>query len=107
ILADYSHVYAPFDGVITYRGVDEGDFVQNATSGQARLLMTVTAMDRVKVVLQVPEREAPWVQTGAEATVTLDARTSWHLQGQVARTAHLLDPHTRTLQVEIDLEHPD
>lgn len=107
ILADYSRIHAPFDGVITYRGVDEGDFVQNATSGQPRRLMTVTAMDRVKVVLQVPEKEAPWVQVGTEATVALDARGSWRVKGHVARIAHSLDPTTLTLPAEIDLENGD
>jgi RND family efflux transporter MFP subunit len=107
ILADYSNVYAPFDGIITYRGVDEGDFVQNATSGQARRLMTVTAVNKVKVVLQVPERDAPWVQVGTQATVAVDARTSWHFQGRVARTAGLLEAQTRTLQVEIDCANQD
>jgi RND family efflux transporter MFP subunit len=107
LLADYSRIYAPFDGVITYRGVDEGDFVQNATSGQTRKLMTVTTLDKVKVVLQAPDRDAPWVQVGAEAMFIMDARTLRQVAGRVTRIAHALDPQTRTMQVEIDLENRD
>lgn len=106
ILADYSRVYAPFDGIITYRGVDEGDFVQNATSGQSRRLMTVTAMDRVKVVVSVRAKDALWVRMGTEATVTVDARPGWQFTGRVARIDQLLDSKTLTMQAEIDLENP-
>jgi RND family efflux transporter MFP subunit len=107
IQADYGRIYAPFDGFITFRGVDEGDFVQNATSGQPRKLMTVTAMDRLRVVLQVPEKDAPWVHPGTGITMVLDARTGWQVHGHVARTANALEPQTRTLQAEIDLDNRD
>ena len=107
IQADYSRVYAPFDGVITSRGVDEGDFVQNATSGQARRLLTVTAMDQVKVVLHVPEKDVLWVGVGSEATITVDARTGRKVEARVSRVAGALEPETRTMQVEIDLDNRD
>jgi RND family efflux transporter MFP subunit len=107
IQAEYSYVRAPFDGMITYRGVDEGDFVQNATSGQARRLMSVTAIDTVKLVIQVPERDTPWVRVGSEATVAIDAWGGRNVSGRVARVAHALDPDTRTMQAEIDLDNRD
>lgn len=107
IMADYAHIYAPFHGIIVSRSVDQGDFVQNSSSGQARPLMTVMAIDRVKVVLQVPERDALWVQVGAEARLHVDARSNWEVTGRVARTANFLDPQSRTMRVEIDLPNPD
>ncbi|GEM_PF-6375677 len=107
VLADYSRIYAPFDGVITFRGVDEGDFVQNATSGQSRRLMTVTTLEKVKVILQVPEHDAPWVQVGTEAALVVDARTGGQVRGRVARITNVLDPQTRTMHAEIDLENRD
>jgi HlyD family secretion protein len=107
IQASYAVLVAPFDGVITHRGIDEGDFVQNSTSGQTRTLMTISAIDRVKVVLQARERDAVWVDLGAEATLDIDARTGWQVRGRVARTANVLDPQSRTLHVEIDLDNPN
>ncbi len=107
ILADYCRIYAPFDGLVTYRGVDEGDFVQNATSGQTHHLLTVTALDRVRVVLQVPEQEALLVRVGAEATVWVDAQRSRRIKGKVARIDYTLEEQTRTMRVEIDLDNAD
>ena len=34
VVADYTRVVAPFDGVVVERKVDPGSFVQNATTGQ-------------------------------------------------------------------------
>jgi RND family efflux transporter MFP subunit len=107
LVEDYNRIYAPFDGVITYRGVDEGDFIQNATSGQARRLMTVTALDKVKVVVQVPDRDAPWVRLGTEAVIVAANRSGKTIRGNVTRMANALDSQTRTMQVEIDLDNRD
>ncbi len=109
LLADYARIRAPFDGIIAFRGVDEGDFIQNASTGQTRLLMTVMAVDKVRVVLQVPEEDSPWVQVGAEATIHVDARrkTSWYCLGRVSRKSDSLDSPTRTMRVEIDLDNAD
>lgn len=107
ILADYAHLRAPFAGVITSREVDEGDFIQNASSGQSRRLLTVIAIDRVKVVLQVPEQEAVWVRPGTEAVLQVDARLSGQMKGRVARVGPALDVQARTRRVEIDVDNKD
>ena len=107
IQADYAHLRAPFAGILTSRDVDEGDFVQNASSGQARRLLTVIAIDKVKVVLQVPEQEAVWVRPGTEAVLEVDARLGRQTKGQVARVGPALDTQARTRRVEIDVENKD
>jgi RND family efflux transporter MFP subunit len=107
IMADFAEIRAPFDGIITFRGVDEGDFVQNASSGQTRQLLSIADIHRVKIVLQVPEREAGFVQTGAPALVRVDALDKWEVSGKVARVSHALDQQSRTRQVEVDLDNRD
>jgi len=107
ILAEYSHVFAPFDGVINYRGVDVGDFVQNATSGQPRRLLVLSSLDRLKCVIHVPERDALEVRPGADVTMLIDARPDWAFKGHVARIDYTLDQKTRTMQVEIDMDNRD
>ncbi len=107
ILANYTQIRAPFDGVITFRGVDEGDFVQNASSGQSRPLLSIIDIHKVKVVLQVPEREAIYIQPESEAEMRLDTREHWTIKGKVARVSPSLDTQSRTRQVEIDLDNAD
>ncbi|HQR05972.1 MAG TPA: efflux RND transporter periplasmic adaptor subunit [Gemmatales bacterium] len=106
-LAQYGVIRAPFDGVITARNVDEGDFIQNASSGQSMLLMTVTALDQVRVSLQVPEKEAALTRVGTEAVIRFDAHEQQPITGKVSRTARSLDTQARTMRIEVDLDNAD
>src|SRR3954447_20038765 len=67
--------------------------------------MTVTAVDHVKMSLQVPEKEAAWTAVGAEAVVHLDAREHWQVLGHVSRIAGTLDQQFRTMRIEVDLDN--
>jgi RND family efflux transporter MFP subunit len=107
IVLDYGRLRAPFSGIITYRAVDEGDFVQNSRTGQSRHLMTVTAIDKVKVGLKVSSRVSPLVRVGAEATMMVDSLPGEKFYGRVSRTRRALDLQSRTLEVEIDLDNRD
>jgi RND family efflux transporter MFP subunit len=107
ILASYTKIRAPFTGVISSRTVDIGDFVQNASTGHPQPLMTVVAVDRVKAVIQVPEREAIWTTVGDEAILHVDAQESWEVKGKVSRASPSLDSVSRTRQIEIDLDNRD
>jgi RND family efflux transporter MFP subunit len=107
LLAGFTEVHAPYDGIITYRGVDAGDLVQNSSTGQTRLLMTVAAVDRLRLVAQVPLHNAPWVRVGTVARLhDVDALQGWEFTGRVARIGKTLDADSRTMQVEIDLDNP-
>jgi RND family efflux transporter MFP subunit len=104
-LAQYAIIRAPFDGVITERTVDEGDFIQNASTGQSKPLITITAMEQVRMIMQVPEKEVPWTHIGAEAIIRFDAREHWQQTGHVSRIARALDQQSRTMRIEIDLDN--
>jgi RND family efflux transporter MFP subunit len=104
-LAQYAIIRAPFDGVITERTVDEGDFIQNASTGQSKPLVTITALEQVRMIMQVPEKEVPWTHMGAEAIIHFDAKEHWQTIGHVSRIARALDQQSRTMRIEIDLDN--
>src|SRR5207237_700416 len=60
-LRGYKRIRAPFDGVVTRRSVNTGDFV-NATEKMA--LFSVARIDPVRVVVSVPEAAAGLVTAG-------------------------------------------
>jgi RND family efflux transporter MFP subunit len=68
-------------------------------------LMVIACIDRVRFVLQVPERESVWIKLGTPAEIDMDADDPWRVRGQVSRLSHALDPQTRTMQVEIDFDN--
>ena len=106
VMVEYCRLVAPFDGVITRRGVDPGDLVRHAGGEQAAgPLFVVTRTDRVRIRTTVPEAEAPLVDVGDPVTVALSSRALPPVKATVTRTSGNLDPSTRTMTVEIETEN--
>jgi multidrug resistance efflux pump len=105
-LLQYARIVAPFDGVITHRSVNTGDFA--TPSGDKSVpLYIVVRVDTVRIVVAVPDKAVPRLRVGTEATIKLDALPDRAFKGKVARLAGALDPAKRTLRAEIDLPNPD
>lgn len=107
-LIDFADVRAPFGGVVTERFVDPGTLLQTGTSSRiVQRIVTVADFDRVRVFLDVPESEVPFVQVGDAVTLTVDAMPGKEFEGEVTRFARVLDPATRTMKTEIVMPNPD
>lgn len=102
-LLDYAEVKAPYDGVVRQRNVDKGHFAQ---PGSAKPLFVVVQTDPVRIFVDVPETDAVWVANGTPARVRLQALQGREFEGTVTRSTWALDPQTRTLRAEIDVENP-
>ncbi len=98
----YATIAAPFSGVITERLVHPGSFVSSA---ERTPLFTVMDLSTIRAIVDVPEADAPRIKPGKTATrVTIpELGKTW--RALVSRSATSLDPRTRTLRVEIDLEN--
>lgn len=104
-LLEYTRIRAPFDGVVTARTVDHGAFVRSAVQGASAGLLTLQKVDRVRLVIDVPETQASLVRAGTPVTVRLRALKDEPLVATVTRTAGSLRTGTRTLRAEIDLDN--
>jgi RND family efflux transporter MFP subunit len=103
----YEKVYAPFDGIITARNTDFGALIDAGANASARELFHLSATDKIRVFTAVPEIYTRSVRTGAEASVTLDEFPGVSFRGMVVRNANAIDPITRALTVEVDLDNAD
>lgn len=103
----YTIVRAPFDGVVTARYVDPGALVPAATgSTQSALpIVDVAFVDELRIFLYVGQDVAPFVHPGDAATVWQDERPWVRIPASVTFTTGALDPRTRTMQVEIDVDN--
>ena len=103
-LMAYAQIKAPFRGVVTHRFVDPGALIQAATASQnVQPIVTVVSMDTLRLFLDIPESEVPFVQVGDKAVITVDALPGKTFEGEVTRFATALDPSTRTMKTEIDI----
>lgn len=106
----YTTLRAPFAGVITSRHVDPGDFVAGSLATNAdvkRPLFHVDQQQRLRVRVAVPERDAAHVDAGDPVSLVCEANLGELLEATVTRVARRLDPSTRTMIAEIDLENAD
>jgi membrane fusion protein (multidrug efflux system) len=109
VLKGYEELRAPFDGVVTARYADEGALVQNAAAGQTGALpvFTVSDVSRLRVFVYLDQADAQLVAPGTDAVVSARERPEISVQGRVARVSGELDPRTRTLLTEVDLDNAD
>lgn len=106
-MLDYARLPAPYDCIITERHINTGDFVRAAAGGKDKPLFVVHRMDLLRIFVQVPESDVPWVGNGADARIRVQVLPGRTFTGTVARTSWSVDPATRTLRAEIDLPNPD
>jgi RND family efflux transporter MFP subunit len=105
-LMEYAQIRSPYDGVVTERFVDPGALIQTGTSSKGNPIVTVASVDWVRVYVDVPERDVPYVTRRDSAGVLLDAFPGKVFDGHVSRFATAIDSRTRTMKAEIDLRNP-
>jgi HlyD family secretion protein len=91
-------VNSPVNGFVAKRFVDPGAFVT-----QNVMLLSVVDISIVRLVVNLVERDLNKVSVGAGAAVTVDAYPGERFAGRVARVAPVLDPATRTAEMEIEV----
>jgi RND family efflux transporter MFP subunit len=103
----YETLRAPFAGTVTARFADPGALVQNAANAQTSALPVVTVSDttRLRVYVYVDQRDAASVHPGDSAEVSIPDGP--RLLARVTRRADELDPKTRTMLVEVDVDNRD
>ncbi len=105
-LSGYQVIRAPFDGVVTARFADPGALLQAATQSVAALpLVSVANMDRVRVQAFLAQGEALFVHPGDHVTVWAQEKPDVRAEATVTRMAHELDPKTRTMLTEIEIDN--
>ena len=105
---DFARITAPFDGIITQRPLFLGAFVRSASEGGApQSVLTIQRTDVMRVVVQIPDREARYADPGDPAIVEIDAFPEKKFPAKVSRIAKAEDKRTRLMPIEIDLDNED
>ncbi len=108
-LQSFERVYAPFSGVVTTRNTDIGALINAGASGGTgpKDLFRIASIDTLRVFVAVPETYSTAVHDGDMATLTLDEYPGQVFTGTVARNSSAIDPASRTLNVEVDVNNRD
>ena len=101
-LQSFEKVYAPFDGVITARNIDTGQLI---APGAGKELFRLQALQTLRVYTNLPQIYSANVKPGAKIDLTFAEHAGKIYQGSLVRTADAIDPVSRTLLVEIDVDN--
>jgi RND family efflux transporter MFP subunit len=101
-LQSFEKVYAPFDGVVTARNIDTGQLID---SGAARELFHLQAIQTLRVYTNLPQIYSAAAKRGEKVGLTFAEHAGKTYEGTLVRTADAIDPASRTLLVEVDVDN--
>ncbi|MBI4454854.1 MAG: efflux RND transporter periplasmic adaptor subunit [Acidobacteria bacterium] len=106
-MMEYSRIVAPFAGMITKRYVDTGAMIQAGTAShsQAMPVVRLAQIDRLRMVLPVPESHVSKIRGGASVTIRVNSLGKT-FTGTVSRFTGEVQLATRTMDVEVDVPNP-
>jgi RND family efflux transporter MFP subunit len=105
-LQGFEKIYAPFDGVITARNTDIGDLIQAGENTTPQELFHLSAINRLRVFVPVPEVYQSVLASVRAVNISSDAYPRERFTGTIARSSDAIDPLSRTLNVEVDIDNP-
>ena len=103
----FQQVVAPFAGVITYRKVDAGDLISSGSTSNNHELFQLAKIDRLRIYINVPQTFARYLKTGFPAELQVSEYPERKFVGTITNVAGGLDPNSRTMQTEIQIDNKD
>jgi len=104
-LVAFEKVYAPFEGIVTARNTDIGQLVNAGNGGAAQELFRVSSVDKLRIFVSVPQMYSRAAVEGVNADITLPEAPGRHFAGRIVRNTGAIDPATRTLLTEVDVDN--
>ncbi|MCL2041884.1 MAG: efflux RND transporter periplasmic adaptor subunit [Bacteroidales bacterium] len=98
---DDCNLYAPMDGVISKRSVEEGVNMMPGLSA-----FKLVSIDEVNINVPVPENEIGSIKTGQSATITVPALDNREYKGVVEKKGVEANPVSRTYALKIKVGNP-
>jgi RND family efflux transporter MFP subunit len=99
---NYCNIRAPFSGYITKRFLDEGSLV---SQGTANSIFTLSDISKLKIIVNVLEKDIPKLDEVSEVKVTTDAYPDEVFTARYRKMAQAVDINTRTMPVQVDIDN--
>ena len=97
-----TEIRAPFDGYVERRLVNLGELVKTQMP-----VMAIVRLDPLKVIAEIPERMAPWIDSGRPVELHVDAYPNRTFTGKVTRISPAVNTATRAFPFEAVVPNSD
>lgn len=95
-------LYAPYDGVVTMKMINEGMYVKPGMT-----LLNLADLSKVWVLADIYEYQLPWVREGQPVRVELPYVKGRSLNAHVSYLYPFVEPKTRTVKARIEFDNAD
>lgn len=105
-------IRAPVSGVVVRKDVFAGQSVgpsstvNSSSQGRASALMTIANLNKVWVMLEVPQREVSHIHLGSVIDFHSESLPNRFFKGKITRLAESFDPQSRTAHVRAEIDNP-
>ncbi len=99
--AEHMTLYSPISGIVTQKSAIEGEYVQTGSK-----IFTIADLSQVWVKLDAYESDLPWLRYAQEVEFETEAFPGEIFTGKIAFIDPVLDPHTRTVKVRVNVPNP-
>jgi multidrug efflux pump subunit AcrA (membrane-fusion protein) len=97
-----TEIRAPFDGYVERRLINLGELVKEQMP-----VMAIVRLDPLKVIAEIPERMAPWIDNGRPVEMHVDAYPARTFTGKVTRISPAVNTGTRAFPFEAVVPNSD
>ncbi|HEX3896364.1 MAG TPA: efflux RND transporter periplasmic adaptor subunit [Rudaea sp.] len=105
-LKNFTHITAPFDGVVTARNTDVGALI-NVGSSAGQELFVVSDTHKLRAYVNVPQSEVPDVPAGTKATITVPEHPGRKYEATVESSAQSVSAASGTTLMQIAVDNPN
>ena len=107
----FKTIIAPFDGVVTARNINVGDYINKegniSDMKSVTELFSVADMHKMRLFVSVPETFAYILKSGLKADVTVPQFPNRHFIANFLTSANGFDQNTRTAITEFTIDNED
>ncbi|KPX12836.1 efflux RND transporter periplasmic adaptor subunit [Pseudomonas syringae] len=101
----FKRLIAPFDGVITARNTDVGALINGGMNSGSELFV-VSDTRRLRVYVDVPQRQVASIQEGSPAKLSVPERPDHTYSATVQSLAQAINTGTGAMRVQLTVDNP-
>jgi RND family efflux transporter MFP subunit len=105
-MKQFSHVTAPFDGIITYRVIDVGTLINSGNSGATHEIFRVADTSIMRIFVNVPQTFVGEIRDGQKAELRVQELPGQVFYPTVAHSTHEVDVNSRSMLSVLRVPNP-
>jgi membrane fusion protein (multidrug efflux system) len=104
---NYLEIRAPFDGIVTARGVSAGAYAGPSGKGSENPIFSLEEQSKLRLVVAVPDAYSIYLKEKGSIRFTINSIPGEKFTAHISRMAGALDTRLRSQRIEMDVYNTD